>query len=120
MIFMLGDLSSAESLKLICDVSDAIKRELNILIVVSLEAVEEVAESTDPLISLSGDAFIDLGEPVPDQLRCFQSTHTAILSFGQMTTDDILGSRVQLNEFLDISSSDTFSSLGNAVLDDIP
>ena len=49
---MLGDLSSAESLKLICDISKAIKRELNILIVVSLEAVEEVAKDTDSLISL--------------------------------------------------------------------
>ena len=44
---MLGDLSSAESLKLICDVSESIKRELNILIVVYLEAVEEVAKDTD-------------------------------------------------------------------------
>ena len=50
---MLGDLSSAESLKLICDVSESIKHELNILIVVSLEAVEEVAKDTDSLISLS-------------------------------------------------------------------
>ena len=49
---MLSDLSSTESLKLICDVSESIKRELNILIVVSLEAVEEVAKDTDPLISL--------------------------------------------------------------------
>ena len=49
---MLGDLSSAEGLKLICDVSESIKRELNILIVVSLEVVEEVAKDTDPLISL--------------------------------------------------------------------
>ena len=49
---MLGDLSDAESTKLICDVSEAIKRELDILIVVSLEAVEEVAKDTDPLISL--------------------------------------------------------------------
>ena len=49
---MLGDLSGAESMKLICDVSEAIKRELNILIVVSLEAVEEVAKDTDSLISL--------------------------------------------------------------------
>ena len=40
--FMLGDLSGAESTKLIFDVSEAIKRELDILIVVSL----------DPLISL--------------------------------------------------------------------
>ena len=30
---MLGDLSSAEGLKLICDVSESIKRELDILIV---------------------------------------------------------------------------------------
>ena len=50
---MLGDLSGVESLKLICDVSEAIKRELDILIVVSLEAIEEVAKDTDPLISLS-------------------------------------------------------------------
>ena len=47
-----SDLSGAESMKLICDVSEAIKRELNILIVVSLEAVEEVAKDTDSLISL--------------------------------------------------------------------
>ena len=49
---MLGDLSGVESLKLICDVSELIKRELDILIVISLEAVEEVAKDTDSLISL--------------------------------------------------------------------
>ena len=49
---MFGGPSSAEGLKLICDVSESIKRELNILIVVSLEAVEEVAKDTDSLISL--------------------------------------------------------------------
>ena len=49
---MLGDLSRAESSKLICDASEAVKRELDILIVVSLEAVEEVAKDTDSLISL--------------------------------------------------------------------
>ena len=49
---MLGDLSSSEGLKLICDVSESIKRELNILIVVSLEVVEEVAKDTESLISL--------------------------------------------------------------------
>ena len=49
---MLGDLSSADSLKLICDVSESIKCKLNILIVVSLEAVEEVVKDTDSLISL--------------------------------------------------------------------
>ena len=37
-----------------------------------------------------------------------------------MTTDDVLGSRVQLNEPLDISRGDTFTSLGNTILDDIP
>ena len=50
--FMLGDLSGAKCLKLICDVSEAIKCELDILIVISLEAVEEVAKDTDSLISL--------------------------------------------------------------------
>ena len=44
----------------------------------------------------------------------------AILSFGQMTTDDVLCSRLQLNELLDISGGDTFTSFGNAILDDIP
>ena len=37
-----------------------------------------------------------------------------------MTTDDILGSGIQLNKLLDISSGDTFTSLGDAILDDIP
>ena len=46
---MLGDLSSVEGLKLICDVSESTKRELDILIVISLEAV---AKDTDSLISL--------------------------------------------------------------------
>ena len=36
-----------------------------------------------------------------------------------MTTDDVLCSRVQLNELFDISRGDTFTSLWNAVLDDI-
>ena len=58
---MLGDLSGAESLKLICDVGEAIKHELDIFIVVSLEAVEEIAKSTDPLVSLCRVAFVDLG-----------------------------------------------------------
>ena len=44
---MLGDLSGAKCMKLFCDISEAIKRELDILIVVSLEAVEEVAKNTD-------------------------------------------------------------------------
>ena len=46
---MLGDLSSTEGLKLICDVSELVKCELDILIVISLEAV---AKDTDSLISL--------------------------------------------------------------------
>ena len=49
---MLGDLSGAKSLKLICDVSESVKSVLDILIVISLEAVEEVAKDTDSLISL--------------------------------------------------------------------
>ena len=65
---MLGDLSSTEGLKLMCNVSEAVKRELDILIVISLEAVEEVAKDTDSLISLGRDAFVDLGEPVQTSL----------------------------------------------------
>ena len=49
---MFGDLSSTEGLKLICDVSESVKSVLDILIVILLEAVEEVAKNTDPLISL--------------------------------------------------------------------
>ena len=63
---MFGDFSGAEGLKLICDVSESIKCVLDILIVISLEAVEEIAKNTDPLVSLCRDAFIDLGQPVPD------------------------------------------------------
>ena len=36
-----------------------------------------------------------------------------------MTTDDVLGSRIQLNKLLDISRGGTFTSLGNPILDDI-
>ena len=63
---MLGNLSCAKSLKFICYISEAIKRELDIFIVVSLEAIEEIAKNIDALVSLCRDAFIDLGEPVPD------------------------------------------------------
>ena len=45
---MLGDLSGTECMKLICDISEAIKCELGILIVISLEAVEDIAKNTDP------------------------------------------------------------------------
>ena len=37
-----------------------------------------------------------------------------------MTTDDVLAGRIQLNELLDISRGDTFTSLGNTILDDLP
>ena len=45
---MLGDFSSAECMKLIGDITEAIKCELDILIVISLEAVEEIAKNTNP------------------------------------------------------------------------
>ena len=41
---MLGDLSGVESTTLIGDISQAIEHELDILIVISLEAVEEIAK----------------------------------------------------------------------------
>ena len=45
---MLRGLSGAECLELICDISEAIKCELDILIVVYLEAVEEIAKNINP------------------------------------------------------------------------
>ena len=45
---MFGDLNGAERMKLIRDITEAIKCELDILIVISLEAVEEIAKNTDP------------------------------------------------------------------------
>ena len=39
---MLGDLSGAKSMELICDISEAIKRELDILIVISLEGLKRL------------------------------------------------------------------------------
>ena len=50
---MLRNVSCTECTELICDIREAIKCKLDFLIVVSFEAVEEVAESTDSLISLS-------------------------------------------------------------------
>ena len=44
---MLGDLNGAKSTQLIGDISQAIERELDIFIVVSLEAVEEIAKNID-------------------------------------------------------------------------
>ena len=46
--FMLGAFSGSECTKHICDISEAIECELDILILISLEAVEEVAENTNP------------------------------------------------------------------------
>ena len=45
---MLGDLSGAKCAKLICDINEAINYELDILIVVSLEAVEQVVKNINP------------------------------------------------------------------------
>ena len=49
---MFGALSGTEVLKHICDVSESVKYVLDILIVILLEAVEEIAKDTDSLISL--------------------------------------------------------------------
>ena len=45
---MPGDLSGAKCMKLIFDISEAIKCVLDILIIISLEAVEEIVKKTDP------------------------------------------------------------------------
>ena len=65
---MLGNLSSVEGLKLICDVSESIKRELDILVVKPLEAVEEIVKHINSRVTSSGNSLIDLGEPILDQL----------------------------------------------------
>ena len=44
---MLGDLMGAKSVKHICDISKATERELDMLIVISVEAVEEIAKNID-------------------------------------------------------------------------
>ena len=45
---MLGDLSGAKCMKLIGDIGEGIKRELDTHIFVSLEAVEEIAKYINP------------------------------------------------------------------------
>ena len=45
---MIGDVNGAKCAKLICDISEEIKCELDILIVISLEAVEEVVKNINP------------------------------------------------------------------------
>ena len=49
---MLCNVSYTKCTKLIGDISEAIKRELDVLVVVPFEVVEEVAKSTDSLITL--------------------------------------------------------------------
>ena len=49
---MLRNVSCTKHTELICGISEAITCELDILVVMSLEAVEEVAKDTDSLISL--------------------------------------------------------------------
>ena len=49
---MLGDLFRAKSAKLICDISEAVKSELDILIVIPLESVEEIAKHIYSWVSL--------------------------------------------------------------------
>ena len=63
---MVGDISGTERLKLIWNISEAIEGLLNIFIVESFEAIEEIAKNTDPLVSLCRDTFIDLGQPLPN------------------------------------------------------
>ena len=65
---MLGDLSGTQCAKLIGDICEAIECELDIFIVVSLEAVEEIAKNINSRVTLSGDSFVHLGQPIPDKL----------------------------------------------------
>ena len=58
---MVGDVSGTKCLKLIWDVSEAIEDLLNILIVESFEAVEEIAKNINSRVTLSWDSFIHFG-----------------------------------------------------------
>ena len=49
---MVGDVSGTKCLKLILDVSDAIEGLLNIFIVESFEAVEEIAKNINSRVTL--------------------------------------------------------------------
>ena len=49
---MLRNVSCTECTELIGDISEAMKHELDVLVVVPFEAVEEVAKSIDSLITL--------------------------------------------------------------------
>ena len=50
---MVGDVSGTKSLKLIGDISEAIESLLNIFVVKSFEAVEEIAKNINPRVTLS-------------------------------------------------------------------
>ena len=49
---MISDVSGTEGLKLISDVSEAIKGLLDILVVESFEAVEEIPKNIDSRVTL--------------------------------------------------------------------
>ena len=117
---MVGDVSGTKWLKLIWDVSEAIEGLLNIFIVESFEAVEEIAKNINSRVTLSWDSFIHFGQPVPDKLCCFRSTHSAILSFAQMASYDILRLRVELLESLHISSIQRRCDWGSTIFHNIP
>ena len=63
---MVSDVSGTKCLKLIGDVSEAIEGLLNIFIVESFEAVEEIAKNINTGGMLSWETFIDLGQPIPN------------------------------------------------------
>ena len=78
---MVGDVSGTKCWNLIWDVSEAIEGLLNNFIVESFEAVEEIAKNVNTRVTLSLDSFVYFGEPIPDKLSSFQSTHSTILPF---------------------------------------
>ena len=58
---MVDDVSGTERLKLIWDISEAIEGLLNIFIVESFEAVEEIAKNVNTRVTLSWDSFVYFG-----------------------------------------------------------
>ena len=117
---MIGDVTGTKCLKLIWDDSEAIEGLLNIFILKSFEAVEDIAKNINSRVTLCWDCFIDFGRPIPDKLSSFQSTHSSILSFTQMATCDILRLRVELLESLHIGSVQWGWNRGNTIFHNIP
>ena len=117
---MVSDVSSSKCLQFIWDVSEATKGILAASIVNPLEVIEEIVKNIDTRVTLCWDSLIDFGQPILDKLSSAQNADSAILTFAQVATDDIICLRVKLLELLHISGRDSSSDGGNTIFHNIP